>query len=410
MDYLTVVDPIAQAQHVKELDPHSVYAQLQTITDPRKKRGVRYSVALILTLVVVAKLAGETTLSGTAQWVRLRGDWLAEQLQLSRTTFPCAATYSNVLRQVDAEEVTVLIRQCLTRRSSPKQQEGGTTVGALATRRQLTQQVALDGKTLRGTRDRWQEKPTALHLLAMYEVGTGLVLVQQPVEQCKENEIVVAPKLSSRETVSGRVITADAMHTQRAFCRLLLALGGHYILIAKDNQPTLHQDIALFFEDPQADRTQWQSTTTCEKGHGRLERRTMTTSTELSDYFHQEWEGIAQVFHLQRTITVIKEGIPRIHDVYGFTSLPPAQADPAKLSHFVRSHWSIENRLHWRRDATLKEDQSLVRVPGAPAVLAALNNAVLALMDSLGVTNVRSQMRTFAAQPHLALHLLLSGR
>ena len=345
MDYLTVVDPIAQAQDVKELDPHSVYTQLQAVTDPRKKRGVRCSVALIVTLVVLAKLAGETTLSGTAQWVRLRGDWLTEQLQLSRMTFPCATTYSNILKLVDAEEVTLLIRQCLTRRVSPKQQEGGTTVGALTTRQQQTQQVALDGKTLRGTRDQWQEKPTALHLLAMYEVGTGLVLAQQPVEQCKENEIVVAPQLSSCETMSGRVITADAMHTQRAFCRLLLALGVHYMLIAKDNQPTLHQDIALFFEDPQAERTQWQSTTTCEKGHGRLERRTMTTSTELSDYFHKAWEGIAQVFHLQRTITVIKEGIPRNHDVYGFTSLPPAQADPTKLSHFVRSHWSIENRL-----------------------------------------------------------------
>ena len=410
MDYITVVDPIAQAQDVQELDPYSVYAQLQAVTDPRKKRGVRYSVALILTLIVLAKLAGETTLSGTSQWVRLRGDWLAAQLQLSRTTFPCAATYSNVLKRVDAQEVTLLIQQCLTRRLSPKKEAEGTTVGALATHQQQTQHVALDGKTLRGTRDHWQEGFTALHLLAMYEVGSGLVLAQQPVEQRKENEIVGAPRLLSRETVSGRVITADAMHTQRAFCRLLLALGGHYILIAKDNQPSLHQDIALFFEDPQADRTQWRTMTMCEKGHGRLERRTLTTSTELSDYFHKEWEGIAQVFHLQRTITVIKEGIPRTHDVYGLTSLSPTQADPHKLAQFVRSHWAIENRLHWRRDATLKEDQSLVHVPGAPEVLAALNNAVPALMDSLSVTNVRSQMRIFAAQPQLALHLLLSGR
>ena len=249
MDYLTVGNPITQAQDVKELDPHSVYAQFQAVTDPRKKRGIRYSVALILTFVVVAKLAGETTLSGTAQWVRLRGDWLTEQLQLSRPTFPCAATYSNVLKLVDAQEVTLLLQHCLTRRTSPKQQEARTAIGALAAHQQQTQHVALDGKTLRGTRDRWQEEPTALHLLAMYEVGSGVVLAQAPVEQRKENEIVVAPQLASRETVSGRVITADAMHTQRAFSGQVHSLGGDSIWTAKDN--------GLSFENPQPDQAAW---------------------------------------------------------------------------------------------------------------------------------------------------------
>ena len=142
MDDTPTVQPLPAAEAVGAIDPHSLYQQLQAVTDPRKKRGVRYSVALILTLIILAKLAGGTTLSGTAQWVRLRSSWLAEQLQLSRQTFPCAATYSNVLKRLDAAEVTRLIEECLTRQASPRQHENGPSVEALAAHQQQTQHVA----------------------------------------------------------------------------------------------------------------------------------------------------------------------------------------------------------------------------------------------------------------------------
>ncbi len=353
MNYTPVVQPLPAAEPVRTIEAHSLYQHLQAVTDPRKKRGVRYAVALMLTLIILAKLAGETTLSGTAQWVRLRSTWLTEQLQLPRRTFPCAATYSNVLKRLDAAEVTRLIDECLTRQASPRNQEEGTTVGTLAAHQQQTQHVALDGKTLRGTRDPWQEEPTALHLLALYEVGTGLVLAQAPVEQDKENEIVVAPLLVSAETVRGRVVTADAMHTRRAFSRQLHALGADYLWIAKDNQRHLHEDIALFFTDPDADRRHWQTATTCEKGHGRLERRTIT-STELSDYFHREWEGIAQVFQVARTTTVVKQGEPHTHYAYGLTSLSPQHADATTLNQLVRAHWAIDTNPRSERQLSLR--------------------------------------------------------
>jgi len=93
--------------------------------------------------------------------------------------------------------------------------------------------------------------------------------------------------------------------------------------------------------------------------------------------------------------------------VYGFSNLTPAQAGPEAIATFLRDHWAIENRLHWRRDVTLREDHSQVRTLGKPAVLAALNNVVLALMDWLGVGNVPDQMRLFNAFPKQALALLL---
>ncbi len=93
--------------------------------------------------------------------------------------------------------------------------------------------------------------------------------------------------------------------------------------------------------------------------------------------------------------------------VYGFSNLTPTQASPEAIATFLRDHWAIENRLHWRRDVSLREDHSQVRTAGKPEVLAALNNVVLALMDWLGVRNVPDQMRVFGAFPKLALDLLL---
>jgi len=374
------------------------------VSDPRKKRGIRYSVALILTLILLAKLAGETKLSGVAEWARLRGEWLGQELGLERTSFRCAATYTNVLKQLDEEEVTSILRHFFTRLASPKQVSVPPTLEQLQAHQEQTWQVALDGKPLRGTLKHGRADQEAVHLLSLYEEQTGTLLSQRQV-QSKENESSAAPDLLTVENVTGRLVSADAMHTQRTFCLTITLLKGFYLLVAKDNQPTMHQDLALFFEDRQADRSDWQRATTCEKGHGRLETRTLTTSTQLRDFFAQDRVGIQQVFRLERS--VVEKGVRRREVIYGITSLSPKQAGPADLLGFIRAHWAIENRLHWRRDVTLGEDQSQVRTTGAPPVLAALKSAVLALMDFLKVTNAKAQMRVYSAHPEQALALLL---
>ncbi len=116
---------------------------------------------------------------------------------------------------------------------------------------------------------------------------------------------------------------------------------------------------------------------------------------------------MAQVFQLKRT--VYEDGQMRIEVVYGITSLPPQRAPAARLLQLVRRHWAIENRLHWRRDVTLREDHSQVRKGTAPRVLAVLNSFLLALLDFLAVPNVPQQIRRFDAQPLLAVRLLLGS-
>ena len=130
-------------------------------------------------------------------------------------------------------------------------------------------------------------------------------------------------------------------------------------------------------------------------------------STELTDFLAGQWADVAQVFRLTRT--VIEDGKTRSEVVYGITSLSPARACPARLLQLVCDHWAIENRLHWRRDVTLREDHCQVRKGDAPRVLAVLNSFLLAVLDFLGVSHVPEQMRFFDAHPLQAVHLLLGS-
>lgn len=126
----------------------------------------------------------------------------------------------------------------------------------------------------------------------------------------------------------------------------------------------------------------------------------------MNAWFEPQWAGIAQVFRLRRHSTHLKDGTTREEIVYGLTNLTPRQATAARLLAYQQAHWRIENRLHHRRDVTMGEDASQVRLAGAPEALAALNGGVLALMDWLNVTNAASAMRHFCAHPHEALQLL----
>ena len=423
----------------------ALYEAFKQVTDGRKKRGCRYTLALLLTLLLLARLAGETDLGAAAQWIRLRKGWISQHLHLTRGSLPCAGTYAYALERIDAQELLSVVAACLTRWEAAERCENEPSRLAGQDGQQQKQHVAVDGKTMRGTLGHEAATQPSVHVLSVYEVRTGLVLAQRCVAE-KENEISAVKELLTPVYVKDRVWTADAMHTQKTACQRIDQLGGKYLFFFKDNHPTAHEDLALFFQDPEADQSSWGFFSQTDKGHGRLTTRTVRTSTQMNDWFANQWTGIAQTFEVTRTVkrkqrkvieqTPAAEPTPSSAQatpaappakakspkpvkqvvfveetsqqiVYGFSNLTPSQAGPQAIATFLRKHWAIENRLHWRRDVTLHEDQSQVRTTGKPPVLAALNNIVLALMDWLGVRNVPEQMRIFAAFPKLALTLLL---
>jgi predicted transposase YbfD/YdcC len=223
----------------------------------------------------------------------------------------------------------------------------------------------------------------------------------------KQNELSIVSQFLTPLLVKGRIISADALHTQHAFCLSVTRWDGDYVLIAKGNQSTLHDDLQLFFSAPPVDCRDWRTAGTVDKGHGPLEMRELVASPELNDFLAGQWVGVAQVFRLTRT--VLEDGKTRTEVVYGITSLTPPHASAQRVMELVRDLWAIENRLHWRRDVTLREDHCQVRKGDAPRVLAVLNSFLLALLDFLGVANVPRQMGIFGAHSWQAVRLLLGS-
>lgn len=212
--------------------------------------------------------------------------------------------------------------------------------------------------------------------------------------------MTVAPTLVAGVPLAGRVVTGDALYCQRALSAQIVAAGGDYLFTVKGNQPALARDIRLFFADPPPGE---QPITASRRGrHGdRHEVRLLQASGALAEYL--AWPGARVVIHLART--VIRRGQSTTESRLFITSLPPTTA-PRRLLELARSHWGIENRLHYVRDVTFGEDASRVRSGVAPQVLAALRNTVISLLRSAGHSNIAAALRLAAWQPALALRLL----
>jgi predicted transposase YbfD/YdcC len=404
MEFNTFLATLAVPDAPAAATPTTLAAVFAQVPDPRKRRGQRYPLPVILALLVLGKLAGETTPSGIAHWARLRADDLAATLGLPQRHLPCANTYINVCARLDVADLNRRLAQVcapplLPLPTPPAARPTPVRSPAPRARRHL----ALDGKTLRGTRRSGAITQPAVHLLSLYDVTHRGTLAQQEVAT-KDHEIPGATSLIAGRDLAGCVLTADALHTQRNWCRTVRAQGGDYVLIAKKNQRGLRTDIALLFEGVWPTWLEQRRARTVEKGHGRLEVRQLRASTELNEYLAQAWVDVAQVFEVERE--VMRNGKPTHEVVYGLTSLPAEVTAPDHLLRLVRAHWQLENRVHWRRDVTLGEDGCQVKQAQAAQVLAALNNVVLTLMDRLGVSNMAAQMREFAARPLDALALL----
>jgi predicted transposase YbfD/YdcC len=269
MDYTTWSIPSDSGMVPEAGAVTSLYEALRKLPDPRRRPGKRYELALILCLLILAKLAGQTSLSGATEWIRHRGASLAERFGLRRKNMPCQMTYCNVLARVDGKHLDEILSAFACRDGKRKADAETNQVAYTRERRQADHRhLAIDGKTLRAT----CSQPHPVHQLSCYEVATGIVLWHCTVEK-KENEISALKPLLTPQVVKGRIFTLDAMHTQRMLCARVHRLAGDYILEASDNQPTLGEDIADLFEDRTPDRRRRIQAETWDKAHGRLEHR-----------------------------------------------------------------------------------------------------------------------------------------
>jgi predicted transposase YbfD/YdcC len=371
--------------------PSGLLLVLEGVADPRKRRGVRHRLAVILGLAVCAVLAGARTFTAIAEWAADADE--ATMAEFGITRVPCESTLRRTLQNLDADAFDDQVGGWTQERTTP-------TPG-------VRRRVAVDGKTLRGSAVGADPDQPGRHLLAALDHAHGVVLGQVDVA-AKTNEIPMFTTLLDRIDLSDAVVTADAMHAQRAHAEYLIdQRNAHYLLTVKGNQPHLHAQLAAlpWREIPVADEVS-------ERGHGRQERRTLKVTAVT------EQAGGLNFPHAAQAIQVVRHRRPltgkgkhakkgSTETVYAITSLGATQTSPADLADIIRGHWSIEDRLHWVRDVVYDEDRSQVRTRNGPRVMASLRNLAISILRLTGTTNIAARLRHNARRPHRPLHVIM---
>jgi predicted transposase YbfD/YdcC len=378
-------------------DRGSLYGRFHHICDPRQPKGKQYSLVTLLVVIFVGKLVGKDKPDEIADWAKNHAEELAEMLGLRHLRMPSHSTIRRVFH-------TILEESEFDRMAQAYNQQEHTGKGKV---------LSMDGKALRGTRVAGQERSD--QVLSLYDGQDQLVLAQAAVDT-KENEIVAAPRVLEQVSITGKVITGDALHTQRAISAKIVEQGGDYLWPVKTNQPRLYEDIERLFapDHPKPGfgkvLTDFRGVTKVNYGHGRLEKRTLQTSAMLNDYV--DWPGLGQVYRLERKFDWVRQGKivkTSCETEYGITSLSHCQTSPTQVLQVRREHWSVETGLHYRRDVTFREDATRMTGGAAGRILATIHNLVIGLIKRAGYTNAAKARRHYDGHIQEAFGLLIAA-
>ena len=365
-------------------------AALDQIVDHRKRRGVRHSLPSLLAIATAATLAGARSVQAIGEYAADCPQSVLERLGAKfhpvrrRYVAPHADTIRRALAAVDASALDEVVGAWLFRQVRAGHLDHDQLV------------LALDGKSMRGA---LRADGRAVHLFAAMVHGAGIVVGQHEVDH-KSNEITAFKPLLESLDLSGALVTADAMHTQREHARWLVEdKGADYLFQVKDNQP------GLLAACQAIDDGQFSAAVvdTC-RGHGRIETREVRTAAVPEDL---GFPHAAQVIVVYRERAGLDDRMTSSETSYYITSVTSDRGDTRQLGAHVRGHWGIENKVHWVRDWTFDEDRHQLRAAASPArALATLRNLAMSLLRLAGATSIAQALRWVARDPHRAAALL----
>jgi predicted transposase YbfD/YdcC len=373
------LDPLCDADPLQQAETPHLLAYLASVPDPRAPRGRRHPLIAILAVAAAAVLAGACSMTAIAEWAAEAPQPVRAALGARRDApghygVPTESTIRRTLGRLDPQALATAIGAWLCDRDRPQQQ------------RQWRRAIAVDGKTLRAARRDGRQ----VHLLAAMDHTTRTVLTQRQVDGAPGEVPAFQPLLDGLD-LAGAVITADALHTHADTAEVLVSQKqAHYLLVVKANQPTLLERCAVlaWHNVPVADRTR-------DRGHGRVEIRILKAVSVR----HFGFPHAAQVLQVIRKVCDLATRKWHTVIVYAITSLSFQQARPARLADLIRSHWTIENGLHWVRDVTFAEDASQLRTGTAPQVMSSLRNLAIGVLSRAGPVNLAAALRRHARDP-----------
>ena len=326
-----------------------------TLEDPRIERTKRHKLLDIVAIAICATICGADSWVHVEMFGRSKEEWFRTFLELPGG-IPSHDTFGQVFSRLDPEQ----FQSCFM---------GWTEEVAQLAQGEV---VAIDGKTVRRSHDRNSGKQ-AIHLVSAWASANTMTLGQVKSRE-KSNEITAIPRLLELLALQGCIVTIDAMGCQREIAEQIVEGGADYVLAVKDNQSQLYDDVRDLFQGAEEygfEGVPHDYARTLNKGHGRIERREcwVISDSECLDYLgtKTQWFGLkAAVKVSARRETA--EGAT-VHSRYYISSL---EAPAGKMLEAVRSHWSIENSLHWTLDVTFREDQCRIRKNYAPQNMATL--------------------------------------
>src|SRR5579885_1253903 len=362
----------------------SLISILREVPDPRVDRTKEHELTDILVIALCTILCGGESFYDMEEFGAVRADWLRSFLKLQNGP-PSHDTFNRVFQALDAQRGA----EALARWTQSVRRALGGEV------------VALDGKSLRRALNAGED---VRMIVGAWATESGLLLGQRKVRD-KSNEITVVPELLRTLELAGCIVTADALHCQKAIAREILEADADYVLALKGNQGTAFAEIKGFLDDAvERKDSQLQAKETVDKGHGRLEIRRYWQTEDLGWFADRsQWEGLRSVGLVESVRE--KNGRSSVERRYYLSSL---KLDVEKFARAVRGHWSIENQLHWVLDVVFAEDQSRARTAQAAENLAALRRLAVGILrkDKQCQRSIKGKLMRAAIDPAYLQHLL----